>query len=139
MLMDSIRMLNTATEIKKEDGVSKWLGAALYDLAGSTLSMPTANAVLFRFSVSRAFKLPVGLVGSYAESTVVSTDTVNYAIKINDVSVGSINFTAGNNIGTFTFTTERSLITGDILTIVTPSTADATHNNIAWTFAGNLL
>lgn len=115
------------------------MGASLYDLAGSTLSKPTNGAILTRFSVTRAFKLPVGLVGSYAESTITPTETVHYIIKNNGTSIGEINFAAGQNIGTFTMTTEQSLAIGDILTVHAPVTADATHDDIAWTFAGKLL
>lgn len=137
--MDTIRVLDTALEIKKQDGTTKWLGASLYDLAGSTLTKPTNGAVLTRFSVSRAFKLPVGLVGSYAESTVAPTGSIHYIIKNNGTEIGEINFAAGQNIGTFTMASEQSLAVGDILTVHAPNTADATHDDIAWTFAGKLL
>jgi hypothetical protein len=140
MLMDTIRVLDSASEIKKQDGTSKWLGASLYDLAGSTLTKPTDGATLTRFSVSRAFKLPAGLVGSYAESTVAPTSSVTYTIHNNgSTALGTINFAAGQNIATFTMATEQSLVVGDILTVEAPATADATHDNIAWTFAGKLL
>lgn len=139
MLMDTIRMLDSSSEIKKQDGVTKWLGAALYDLAGSTLTIPINNAIIFRFIVNRPFKLPIGLVNSYSECTIAPTGNVTYSIMINNIIVGTINYALGTYIATFTFPVEKQLVTGDILTIIAPSTVDATHNDFGWTFAGSLL
>lgn len=139
MLMDTIKILDTAGEIKKQDGTTKYVGGALYDIAGSTLSIPTASAKLMRLSVTRAFSLPASLTGSYAESVVAATASTTYTIKKNGSSIGSIDWAASGTIATFTFASTVSFAVGDILTVEAPASPDATHNELAWTFAATLV
>jgi len=136
MLMDTVTFLNSAGEVKKVDN-SKFVGGAIYDIAGSTISKPTDAGVLMRFSVNRAFTLPASLTGSFAESTVAPTGTPSYSIKKNNVSIGSIDFTG--NVAAFTFAAQQSFVSGDILTVEAPGTADATHDGISWTFSATLV
>lgn len=105
-----------------------------YDIAGSTLSKPTDAAVLMRFSVNRPFRLPAGLTGSNAESTVAPTAAKSYPIKKNGASIGSIDFALGANDATFTFAANVDFVVDDYLTVEAPATADATHDGLAWTF-----
>ena len=138
MLVDTLKFLDSA-EVVKSDGSTKYVGAALYDIAASTLSKPTDDAVLMRFSVARSFKLPAGLTGSKAESLVAPTGAVSYSIKKNGSSVGTIDFASATNDATFTFSSEETFAIGDILTIQAPATADSTHDEIAFTLAATLV
>ena len=138
MLHDTPKYLNSAGPALKVDG-SKYVGSAIYDIAGSTLSKPTDGAVLMRFSVNRAFNLPAGLTDSKAESVIAPTGQAVYTIKKNGISIGSIDFAASNNNATFTFTSQQSFVVGDLLTIEAPATADATHDEISWTLSADLV
>lgn len=136
MLMDTITLLDSAGATKNVSGDA--VQGGFYDVAGSTLSMPTDGAVLMRLSVTRAFTLPASLTGSYAESEVATTGAASYPIKINGSSVGSLDWASSGTIATFTFSTQQSLAIGDILTVEAPATADATHDKLCWTLAGTL-
>lgn len=137
MLMDTMKFLNSAGEALHVDS-SKYVGSALYDIAGSTISQPTDGAVLMRFSVNRPFTLPSGLTDSKAESTVAATGSASYPIKKNGVQVGTIDWAAAATDATFTFSSAESFVVGDILTVEAPATADAAHDGISWTFAATL-
>jgi len=133
--MDTPKYLTTAGEALDTAG-NKYVGSALYDIAGSTVSQPTDGAVLMRFSVNRPFSLPSGLTGSFAESVVAPTGSPSYSIKKNGTAIGSIDFTG--NVAAFTFSTTTSFVQGDILTVEAPAIADATHDELSWTFAATL-
>ena len=139
MLMDTIKQLDSAAGIVKEDGTSPVTANVIYDIAGSTLSTPTDGAVLMRLSVGRSFVLPDGLAGSKAESIVPSTGAAAYPIKQNGTPVGTIDFATGNNDATFTFSGDVTFAVGDILTVEAPATADATHDEISWLLAAELV
>lgn len=121
------------------NGVASGAPSTLYDIGGATLSQPTDGAVLMRFVAVRAYQFPASLTGSYAVSTVAPTALAQYPIKKNGSSIGTINFAAASNSGTFTFNTVVSFAAGDVLTVEAPATADATHDGLAWTFKGTLL
>ena len=115
MLMDSIKMV-TGAGVYESDGTTKYVGAAVYDIAGSTLSQPTDGAVLMRFEVIRDFTVPSAFIGSVAESTVAPTGSPVYTIQRNGANIGTITYT-GNN-GAFADDTEltaHAFISGDRL------------------------
>lgn len=136
MLMDTITKLDSAGTTTNVSGDA--VEGAVYDLAGSTLNQPTDDAAIFRFSCTRNFKLLAGLTGSTSEGQVVPTGSPSYPIKKNGSTIGSIDFTAATVAATFTFSTETSFVQGDVIEIVAPATADATHDELSWTLAGQL-
>jgi len=137
MLMDTITYATGATAPVKQAGGS-FLTGSLYEIAGSTLSQPTNAAVLMRFSVNRAIVMPAGLTNSYAESTVAATGSTVYSIKKNGSEVGTMTFAASGTIATFAMASQTSFAIGDILTVVAPASADATHTDIAWTLTATI-
>lgn len=137
MLFDGIKML-PGTDIVNQDN-SDFTGAAVYDIAGYTLSQPTDAAVISRFRTPRAFTLPAGLTDSEGGSGVAPTGAVSYPIKKNGSQVGTMDFGAGSNSATFTMATETSFAIGDLLTVEAPATADATHDEIAFTLVATLV
>jgi len=46
-------------------------------------------------------------------------------------------FAAGATTATFTMSSATTYLAGDILTVVAPSSPDATLANLAWTFVGS--
>lgn len=139
MLMDSVRFLNSATELKKQDGSTKWLGGALYDLSGYTISKPIANSIMMQFSVDRDFVLPAGMPGSYSESLIAPAADITYFIKNNGTAVGTLYFAINSNVGIFGLPVDTTFVIGDILTIESPSVADDTHDEISWNIRTNLV
>jgi len=80
---------------------------------------------LTRITPSRNVTLPVNLTASVATCDVAPAVNVTVTINKNGASVGTVNFAAGSTTGTFTFASSVSLNgTGDVITLVAPSTAD---------------
>lgn len=107
---------------------------ASYDIAGSTLSTPSNDAILMRFVANRAFRLPAVLAGSVGASSVAPTAAVTYLVKKNGTNLGTMDFAIATNTATFTAATATDFTVGDIMTVVAPAAVDATHDEIAWTF-----
>lgn len=82
---------------------------------------------------STAMTLPANLVSSQAYAEVAPTGAVSITIKLNGVSIGTIDFAAAANAGTFTFTTEQALIAGDVLTFEAPGGVDGTFADVSVT------
>ena len=136
MLMDTIKQLDSAGPTTNVSGDT--VGGSVYDIAGSTLSQPTGAAVLMRFSVTHAFSFAASMAGSFAESEVAATGSPVYILKKNGTQFATLTFSG--NAGTFgDMAATVSFVQGDILTLVAPATADATHDEIAWTLAGTLV
>lgn len=136
MLVDSLQFINDVASVP---GAS--MSSNSYDVAGSTLQQPTNSAVLMRFVVTRPFTIPANYTGSQANSTVATTGATVYDIQRNGAQIGTITFGAAATDGTFADATEigaHAFVADDILTIVAPVTADATHDEIAWTLAAIL-
>lgn len=140
MLMDTIKMVNTA-KVVKSDGVTKYVGAALYDIAGSTAVKPTNAAILMRFVAVRAFTIEQNFTGSTASCTYGSTAGINYAIQRNGALIGNLYWPANTAAGTFNATevSTHSFNIGDVLTVVTPVTADSVHDELAFTFSATAI
>jgi hypothetical protein len=111
----------------------------IYDIASGTVGKPANAAVIVRFIAPRSFTLPIGLTGSYVKAGVAATGAHVYTIKKNGTGVGTMDFAVAATNGTFTFTSLTSFVTGDILTIEAPATADATLSDLYFTLAATLV
>lgn len=60
-----------------------------------------------------------------------------FSIRRNGVEVGTIAFAVGANNGVVDYTTNLTLVTGDVMTIVAPASVDATIADVAISFLGN--
>lgn len=137
MLVDSLTM-TAGAQVKNEDG-SKFTGAAVYDIAGSTLSQPKDGATIMRFIANRAFRLPAALPNSVGESKTAPAAQTIYSVQKNDVEIGTMTYGAGANSATFSLASDTDFAVGDVFSVVAPSTADASHNDLHFTFAAELL
>jgi hypothetical protein len=126
---------NNSTQIATTAYVDRY---NFYDASGSILGKPTDGAVVWRFITPRAFTLPAGLTGSQAYASTNSTGAQVLSIKKNGVEVGTMNWSAGNGTGSFTFASSQSFAAGDILTVVNQATADATFGDAQFTLVGTL-
>lgn len=88
------------------------------------------------FVAAGAFSLPSGLTGSSASAGTAATAAASITITKNGASIGSVNFAAGQTVGTFTFTAQTAFSAGDRLGFVAQATADATLADIAVTLKG---
>ncbi|QIV65772.1 putative tail fiber protein [Mesorhizobium phage Cp1R7A-A1] len=95
------------------------------------------SEVIFSHVATKAFTLPSGLTGSRVVASVASTGTAVLKIKKNGADVGTITFTASAT-GVLAMATATAFAPGDILTIVAPSSPDATLANISASLVGSL-
>lgn len=92
------------------------------------------GARLVSHVVNIPFTLPAGLPASQAYAELQPTGNVTMAIQKNNVSQGTVDWTASTSAGAFTFAAAVSFAVGDRLGIVAPGTADATLGDCALTF-----
>lgn len=82
---------------------------------------------LSRITPSRQINFPAGLTNSVATCDTAPTGSIQITINKNGSSIGTVNFAAGATTGTFTFASGVALNgTGDVLTLVAPTSADLT-------------
>lgn len=135
-----------------EDDVIRYVGGIWDTAAGAatgpyiiSLSVPNTmegGQLLLAHAASYQIDLPSGLTGSVAVALTASTGSVTIPMYkrvspySSSSSIGSINFSAGNKVGTFTFATGQTFAATDLLEIYAPGTADATLEGVAISLRG---
>jgi hypothetical protein len=109
-----------------------------YDIASNAAGLPGAGATIMMVAISRAMTLASGLANSVAKAGTGATAQAVFTLNKNGTNVGTLTFTAGATTGTFASSSQISLAAGDVLTLIAPSTQDATLADIAWTLNGYL-
>lgn len=117
--------------------INKWINLdAPYDIYGTFPSKPTDSQILWWITIGRAITLPANLTGAVASCRQEPASNVVLPILQNGTQVGSINFSSGQSIGTFTFASQITFSTGDILEVDGPSPSDITFFGPSWAFIG---
>lgn len=128
----------------KADGTLEWAvstgggagGAAPYDVAGAIVGKPMSNGNVLVYMVPRAFTFPAGLAGSVGHAMTTATSGVILSVRKNGVEFGTITFDIGASAGVFASAAGATFAAGDMLSVVTPSTIDATFADAYFTLAG---
>jgi hypothetical protein len=111
--------------------------AAPYDIVCSLAGKPGAAAVVLIFVAVRAVALPANLTASKGSVGTNPTATAAYDVKNNGTTIATVSISTS---GVFTFTTAsgtaKALAAGDRLTIIAPSSQDATLSDVGFTLAG---
>lgn len=107
-----------------------------YDMYGTYIGVPS-GAVLWQVVFAREVVFPVNLVGSVAICLSASTVNVMMAIFKNGSSIGSINFAASSLVATFTFASQVTFNSGDILQVYGPSPTNSNFLSPSWSFVGS--
>ncbi len=110
-----------------------------YDFSGAAYGKPADGATILRSAVVRTISFPVALTVSAASCGLPPTSTVVCTVKKNGTAFGTVTFTAGSTIGTFAAASATQLTMGDVLTVTTPVTADATFGDVQITLAAALV
>ena len=105
-------------------------------VSGSLSGRPTANLVLQSYVFAAPVTLPVGLSGSRGTASTAATATTTFNIQKNGANVGTMVFAPSAAAATFTMNPATLFNAGDVLTVIAPSTPDATLANLAWTITG---
>lgn len=102
---------------------------------------PGAGARIFKAVAVRPVTLTAGLVDSAAQADTAPTTNAVLPIILTPaaggpVQIGTLNFSAGNSTGSFSFSSSQAVAPLDCISITAPATQDATLAGIAVTFLG---
>jgi hypothetical protein len=97
-----------------------------FDLTAYYPGVPSASVTVTRVPVARAVAFPANFTGSVGIASVAATASTAFDVRKNGTSVGTITFAGGATTATFTTSGAVSFAAGDYLSIVAPSTPDAT-------------
>ena len=112
--------------------------AAPYDLGIFFNGIPGADEDLFRFVAVRDFVIFADPTSAVAVAQVAPTAAYTISLQLNEVEVGTIDFTAGSLTGALTLTTDASFTVGDTLDLVGRTVPDTTIEDIQITITGNV-
>ncbi len=111
------------------------VGGSVYDVTIWDSGRPAASELLARFDMPRTVSFGTNFNGSVASAGTAATASSAYTIEKNGASVGAITFGAGATTGAFSGAAV-TFNAGDVLTLIAPSSRDATLANVAITFSG---
>jgi hypothetical protein len=109
--------------------------SAFYDVGGYVEGLTNANELVWEFISPRGWSLASGASG-VAKAGAAATGAVTYNIQKNGSTIGTIAWSASGTVGTVSITSNTPFAAGDVVSLVGPSTPDATLANIAFTLAG---
>lgn len=99
---------------------------------------PVTNELLCRYISPDIITLPASLTGSECSSKTLPTANTIYTLQKNGAAVGFVQFNAGLNTFSFSFTGAVVLNPGDYLDIIGPATPDITHANFTIVLVANI-
>jgi hypothetical protein len=115
-------------------------GPRIYDFGFFLPGKPGEGAPAGEFLAAHAFGrdvvLPAGLTGSVAKLLTAPTSALSFDLQDATGVVGSIDFTAGNAVGTFSFAANIAYVNGGYIGIMPPAAVDATAKQLFVTILG---
>lgn len=109
------------------------------DISGYTAGQPAAGEVILRVPATRRTRFKADLAGSHGVAGTAPTAQTDFDIQRNGASFATMRFAAGATSGTFIAASETVLEPGQVLSVIAPSTPDATLAGIGFTLAGALV
>jgi hypothetical protein len=129
--------------VQDDDTVVTWNGTSwatlkeTFDVTGFFPGKPTASAVVHRTVFTRAATFADDFAGSLCSAGTSATASTTFTIKKNGSNIGTIVFAAAGTAGVFLTTgAGTTIVSGDVLEISGPASADATLANIAFNLLG---
>lgn len=107
-----------------------------YDVGCSYIGAPTDGLVILRYPVTRAMSFPASMTGSYGIAAIAATASSVFSIRKNGTQFATATFAIGGTTATFAAASSTSFAAGDILTIIAPTTADATLADLGFALTG---
>jgi hypothetical protein len=133
----SIWRLTTSGVITIDTTGTAWSAIAKrFDIATFFPGAPANSQTLLRYVAARVIRFGAGAPSSQLSAGTAATGSATVSIKKNGSTAGTITVSPSGTTGSFTVGSTISLVAGDVLTIVGPSSADATLADIAITLAG---
>ena len=115
--------------------------AKSFPLTCSIPGSPASNVLLWYIPAVLVFTIPANFTGSLAvagtSATSTSIFTLQYIRSGISTTLGSVTFSASSNVGVFSSSSSYTSQIGDILTLTSPSSSDATLANIGISILAN--
>ena len=122
---DDVALTGNYTSLNDEPS-----GQYTYTLSTFIKGRPLVSEKIFSYVSTETITIPQSMTDSLAKSTVAPTGSALFTITKNGSSVATINFPIGSTEGVFSSSAPITLSTGDVLSLVAPSTVDDTLSNI---------
>ena len=106
------------------------------EVSGFLAGVPGSSAILVRRPLARATTFAAALAGSYGTATVAATAQTDFDVQKNGVSIGTMRFAAAATEATFISASGSSFAAGDVFSVVSPASPDATLANVGFVIAG---
>ena len=110
-------------------------GERHYDIGVTFDGKPDASAVLLRYPFPRVVDFDTIFSGSQAVVGTAPTGAAQFSIQKNAVEVGTLDFGAGGSTGSFSGSAQ-TFQAGDVITLVAPSSQDATLEDLGLALKG---
>lgn len=141
-----------AADVSVSDGSpNRWAGATVedvlaeignvlqhmpYDVGGGCTGVPAASLVLLRYPLPREVRFAAAFALSQGTAGTAATAQTDFDIRKNGVSVGTMRFAAAANVATFIAANAVTFESGDVMTVVAPSSPDSTLADIGFALRG---
>jgi len=113
-------------------------GQSMYDITNYFKGKPTSSQEIFRMAVVRRLTFDVNFALSQAKARVAATGSTTFNIAKNGTNFATMVFAPGATIATFVCAVPPALVAGDWLTVTGPASADATLEDIAFTYCAQI-
>lgn len=107
------------------DGAQFIAGDIPADIHVDFRGTPAGDEVIYRRRFARQVTIPINFDSSQAEAGVAATAQTDFDVQVNGSSIGTISFAAAATAATFTAASSTTINVNDVLTIVAPTTPDA--------------
>lgn len=107
-----------------------------YDIGAFYPGFPYASTIFTLVPLERTVRFGANLAPSTAACGTAPTGTVVFPIYKNGTQFATLTFNAGSKVGVFASTNGATFVAGDVLTINTPSSSDATLSDVGMILSG---
>ena len=108
---------------------------APFDVPVFAPGLGSNNQKLLRIALARTVTFPASAANSYAVASVASTGAAVFTLSKNGVSFATVTYTA-SAVGVFVQASDANFVSGDLLEVDGPASADATLANVGITLFG---
>lgn len=109
-------------------------GSSSYDMRFGFSATPITDEIIDTIMIGRDITIPADMLNSLGQVGVNPTSTFDMLLKDDGTTIGTISVSTS---GVFTFTTvsntEKNVLAGSVLTLVAPTSVDATVENMTMT------
>jgi len=119
------------------------LSTVPHDISSTMLGSPVASQPILFYTPTRTFTIPANFTNSKALCSTAPGASIVFTVQkssspySSSSDIGTITFSAGNKVGSFSTSSLATLVAGDLLRIMAPASVDATIKDICVTLQAN--